>query len=139
LSGAFFDTNILIYAFGTTDKAATAQRVLQDGGTVGVQSLNEFTAVALRKLKFDWPTIEAGLAAIRVLCPTIVPLTDAVHRDGLRIAQRYRLALYDSMIVAAALHAGCDRLYSEDMQHGLVIDDRLHIANPFLRNENSPT
>ncbi len=93
MSPAFFDTNILVYAFGTTEKSARAQQVLSAGGVVGVQSLNEFTVVALRKLKLDWPTIEQGLAAIRVLCPTIIPLTDPIHRDGLRIAQRYRLHL----------------------------------------------
>ncbi len=61
----------------------------------------------------------------------MVPLTDAIHLDGLRIAERYRLAIYDSMIVAAALAAGCDRLWSEDLQHGLVIDARLKVASPF--------
>ncbi|MBD8677371.1 PIN domain-containing protein [Sphingomonas sp. CFBP 13720] len=131
MSHAFFDTNILIYAFGTTEKSARAQQVLSAGGVVGVQSLNEFTVVALRKLKLDWPTIQQGLAAIRVLCPTIIPLTDPIHRDGLRIAQRYRLSIYDSMIVSAALQGGCTRLWSEDLQDGLRIDERLTVANPF--------
>lgn len=62
----------------------------------------------------------------------ILPLTDTIHRDGLRIAERYKLAIYDSMIVAAALAAGCDRLWSEDLQHGLVIDAPLEVANPFV-------
>jgi predicted nucleic acid-binding protein len=49
----------------------------------------------------------------------------------LRTAERYRLSIYDSMIVAAALHAGCDRLWSEDLRHSLVLDGRLEVANPF--------
>lgn len=129
--GAFLDTNILIYALGDDVKAVRAQAILDEGGTIGVQSLNEFATVARRKLRYDWPAIHHAIAALRVLCPAIIPLTDAIHRDGLRIAERYKLAIYDSMIVAAALVAGCDRLWSEDLQHGLVIDARLEIANPF--------
>lgn len=131
MSGAFLDTNILIYALGDDVKAVRAQAILDEGGTIGVQSLNEFATVARRKLRYDWPAIHHAIAALRVLCPAIIPLTDAIHRDGLRIAERYKLAIYDSMIVAAALAAGCDRLWSEDLQHGLVIDARLEIANPF--------
>jgi predicted nucleic acid-binding protein len=98
---------------------------------IGVQSLDEFATVARRKLKYDWPQIHRGIAALRVLCPTMLPLTEAIHDNGLRIAERYRLSIYDSMIVAAALHAGCDRLWSEYLRHGLVVDGRLEVANPF--------
>lgn len=131
MSVAFFDTNILIYALGVDDKAIRAQSLLADSGFISVQSLNEFATVTRRKLRYDWPAIHEALAALRVLCPHIVPLTDAIHRDGLRIAERYRLSIYDSMIVTAALSAGCDRLWSEDLQHGLVVDARLEVANPF--------
>lgn len=131
MSVAFFDTNILIYALGVDDKAIRARSLLADGGFISVQSLNEFATVTRRKLRYDWPAIHEALAALRVLCPHIVPLTDAIHRDGLRIAERYRLSIYDSMIVTAALSAGCDRLWSEDLQHGLVVDARLEVANPF--------
>ncbi len=128
---AFFDTNILVYALGVDDKAIRAQSLLADGGIISVQSLNEFATVTRRKLRYGWPAIHDALAALRILCPTILPLTDAIHRDGLRIAERYHLSIYDSMIVAAALSAGCDRLWSEDLHHGLVIDARLEVANPF--------
>lgn len=129
--GPFFDTNVLVYALGNDDKAIRAQSLLEGGGVISVQSLNEFATVARRKLRYDWPAIHNGIAALRVLCPTILPLTDAIHRDGLRIAERYRLSIYDSMIVAAALSAGCDRLWSEDLHRGLVVDARLEVANPF--------
>lgn len=132
MNGAFFDTNILVYALGVDDKAIRAQSLLADGGIISVQSLNEFATVTRRKLRYEWPAIHDALAALRVLCPHIVPLTDAIHRDGLRIAERYRLSIYDSMIAAAALSAGCDRLWSEDLHHGLVIDGRMEVCNPFL-------
>ena len=54
------------------------------------------------------------------------------HESGLAIAERYGLSVYDALIAATALASGCDRLYSEDMHHGLVIDGRLRIENPFL-------
>jgi predicted nucleic acid-binding protein len=55
-----------------------------------------------------------------------------VHNQGCRLAERYQLSVYDAMIVASALVAGCNRLYSEDMQHGLVIEDQLQVVNPFV-------
>ena len=51
--------------------------------------------------------------------------------EALRIAERYGYSIFDSCILASALEAGSDTLWSEDMQHGMVIDDRLRIANPF--------
>ena len=65
------------------------------------------------------------------MCESPRPLTFELHDRGLELADRWELSVYDSMIVAAALHAGCDTLYSEDMRHGLVIDGRLTITNPF--------
>lgn len=135
---AFLDTNVLIYAFADDPRRPAAQALIDGTAIVGVQCLNEFTAVSRRKQRLSWEEIDGRLSLIRAGVRTVVPLTVEDHDLGRSIAQRYRLALYDSMIVAAALHAGCDRLYSEDMQHGLVIDDRLHIANPFLGNENLP-
>lgn len=63
---------------------------------------------------------------------TVQPLSVAVHEAGLTLAERYTLSVYDAMIVASALDAGCDTLWSEDMQSGMVFDDRLRVVNPFL-------
>ena len=59
----------------------------------------------------------------------ILPAT--MHR-ALDIAARYGFSWYDSLIVATALEAGCDTLYTEDLQHGQVIDNRLTVTNPFV-------
>jgi predicted nucleic acid-binding protein len=48
-----------------------------------------------------------------------------------RLARRYTLSHWDALIVAAALTARCDLLYSEDLQDGLVVDGRLTVVNPF--------
>lgn len=132
MSGAFIDSNILVYAFSDDSvRRQRAEDVLQEGDTIGVQCLNEFVSVATRKLNVGWDEIDAAIIVIEQFCPSIVPLTLAVHRRGVDIARRYRMAIYDAMIVAAALSSGCDTLYSEDMHHGLVVDARLTIVNPF--------
>ena len=128
---AAFDTNILVYAFSKDDRAEPARQLLSSGGFVAVQSLNEFTHVALRRLRMTWPEIHESLAIIRSLCLPAGTIDIAIHEDGLRIAERYRLQLFDAMIAAAALQADCDILWSEDMHDGLVIDGRLAVRNPF--------
>ncbi len=126
----FFDTNVLVYLLSDdVRKADRAETLLSDAGVVSVQVLNEFAAVGRRKLKLAWPEIREILAAIRAVTH-VEPLTLATHQAGIDLAARYDFALYDSMIVAAALQAQCTLLYSEDMQHGQVVDT-LTIRNPF--------
>ena len=127
----FFDTTVLIYAIAQNDpRAATAEELLANGGTVSIQVLNEFVAVARRKLRMPWEEVVEALAAIRVLCAAPVSITIDTHDAALRIAQRYGFHIYDSLIVAAAIEAGCTTLYSEDMQHGQTIAS-VTIRNPF--------
>lgn len=131
-ANVFFDTTIVVYAVGKNDpRTLIAKSLLSDGGTISIQVLNEFTAVARRKLGMNWDQIEEALVAIRVLCEEPVAITLSIHETALQIAKRYGFHIYDSLIVAAALNAGCTTLYSEDMQHGQLIDS-LTIQNPFL-------
>ena len=62
---------------------------------------------------------------------TVHPLTLETNETGLRLAERYGLSIYDAMIPAAAIHAGCDTLWSEEMQHGMALDEGLRVVNPF--------
>ena len=129
---AFIDSNVLLYLLSAdTVKADVAESVVAGGGVISVQVLNEVTNVIRRKLDMSWDETNEVLALVRSLCP-VEPLTVVTHEHGLRIAQRYGLAVYDAMIVAAALLAGCETLYSEDMHNGLAIDRRLRIRNPFV-------
>lgn len=131
MPGDFFDTNVLIYiASGQSEKADRAESLVRDGGTISAQVLNEIANVARRKMRMSWEETHGFLALIRGLLP-VEPVTTATHETGLALAQRYGLSIYDAMIAASALLAGCDRLWSEDMQHGMVIDQRLHVADPF--------
>lgn len=127
----FIDTSVLLYLLSAdSDKADRAERVVQAGALISVQVLNEMTHVARRKLAMSWTEINEVLALIRSVCPA-APLTLETHDGGRLIAERYGLSVYDAMIVAAALLGGCETLYSEDMQDGLLIDRQLRIRNPF--------
>lgn len=127
----FLDSNVLVYAFTRDRRADRAQSLLASGCSISVQGLNEFANVAKRKLGMSWTEVREALAAIRALCQSILPIELDTHSDALRVAERYGCALFDALMVAAALRAGCRVLWSEDMHDGLVIDRRLHIANPF--------
>jgi predicted nucleic acid-binding protein len=127
----FFDTTILIYAVCETDaRAVIAQRLLATGGHISVQVLNEFAAVARRKFKKSWKEISEALDDIRSLCEPAAPLTVTIHNAALKIAAKHGYHIYDALILASALDAGCDTLYSEDMQNGQKIGP-ITIRNPF--------
>jgi predicted nucleic acid-binding protein len=134
LAGEFLDSNVLIYAFTTDRRAETARALLGRGCTISVQGLNEFANVARRKLGKSWQETRDALAAIRSLCPRIVAVDLNTHQAALTLAERYSLALFDALMLAAALQAGSDTIWSEDMQDGMVVDARLRIANPFNTN-----
>jgi predicted nucleic acid-binding protein len=128
---AFFDTNILVYTATSDAKKQQAADCLRRGGIASVQVLNEFVHVARRKLRHDWPQIEFALGLFRASLEDVVPVTLNTHTGALMLARDHSLAFYDALIVAAALEAGCDTLFTEDMQHGRKFG-RLAIVNPFL-------
>ena len=96
-----------------------------------MQVLNEFVSVARRKMRMPWKDVTEALDAIRVLCPSPVPIAISTHETALRIAEDYGYEIYDALVVAAALEAHCATLYSEDLQDGQVIGGKLTIRNPF--------
>lgn len=106
--------------------------LLAGGGVIGVQVLNEFVAVAVRKLAMPWEDILEALSSLRVLFPAPFPLTIETHDAALRITATYGYSIYDSLLIAAALEARCNTLFSEDMRDGQMIEG-LTIPNPFTR------
>jgi predicted nucleic acid-binding protein len=131
MPGSFFDSNVLLYlASGDTKKADMAEAAVAAGGAISVQVLNEIANVARRKMHLSWANTHDFLGMLRGLL-TVHPLTIETHEAGLMLAERYRLSVYDAMIVASALQAGCDTLWSEDMQDSVAIGKGLRIANPF--------
>ncbi|MCW5738308.1 MAG: PIN domain-containing protein [Enhydrobacter sp.] len=127
----FIDSNILVYAFAFDERSAAAEVLLQRRPVISEQSLNEFMNVARRKLGMNWDELRGALAVIRDFCPVILSLDIDTHENAVRLAERYGFATFDALIVASALQSSCRVLWSEDMQHGMLIDGRLRIANPF--------
>lgn len=128
----FLDTNILVYSVAQGDpRAEVAEALLAAGAVIGVQGLNEFVSVARRKLGMGWDAVEQALASFRTLCPDPVTVTTELHEQALILARQNQLNIYDALMLAAALRAGCSVLYSEDMQDGLKIGKQLTVLNPF--------
>ncbi len=135
---SFFDTNVLLYLFDNRDpnKKIAVQELIQreveaDRVSLSTQVLQEFYVNATRKLAFPLSAEEAG-ARVRdfskfPLVQVDVPLILA----AIARSQRMSLPFWDALIVEAALKAGADRLLTEDMQHGQVIEG-MRIENPFL-------
>ena len=131
MPGSFFDTNILLYlASRDAAKADRAEGLLAGGGVISVQVLNEIANVARRKMQLNRDETHGFLSLVRGLL-RVEPLTLETHDLGLALAGRYTLSIYDAMIVAAALQADCDTLWSEDMQDDVRLEGRLRITNPF--------
>ncbi len=127
----FLDSNIILYLLSSDHrKAATAETLMDRGGVISVQVLNEVASVMRRKSDCDWPEIVDVLQACEALLE-VVPLDLASHRTARRVAMRYGFSVYDAMIVASALESGCHYLITEDLQGGQVIADQLTIMDPF--------
>lgn len=128
---AFFDTNVLLYLLsGDAAKADRAEALVTAGGVISVQVLNEFASVASRKLGMSWAEIREVLETLRAVC-RVEPMTLETHDRGLALSERYGFAIYDSMILASALLAGCSVVFTEDLQDGQSIDGGLTVTNPF--------
>lgn len=128
---AFFDTNILVYAQEISAKANRARSLFAGGGKLSVQVLNEFTAVLRRKQQRDWQEIAEAIFDVLAVVDPPLPLTFDLHIAARALAEDHQLSLYDALIVAAAIEAGCDTLFTENMQHGRNFGN-LTIVNPFL-------
>ena len=128
----FFDTNTLLYLLSSdTKKADWVSKNLQQSNVISVQVLNEFTSASIRKIKISNSELDEFLDLFTSTF-NVRSLDIDTFETGLIVSRRYGYHHYDSMIIAAALQAGCEKLYSEDMQHRQVIDKRLQIVNPFL-------
>lgn len=127
----FFDANVLLYlSAADLRKADIAQTLVDGGGVISLQVLDEAASVSSRKYRLAWPTVRAFLDLLReslILTPTGLE----THELGLDVAERYGYSVYDSMLLAAALQAGCTTFWSEDLHHGQLIEGQLMVRNPF--------
>ena len=131
MSAEFVDTNVVLYSLSDDmAKRRRALMILVDRPVLSLQVLNEVANVMRRKLGFTIPAIRE--VVLRWLVESrLHPLAPSTLLSALDVGGRYGFSHYDSLIIAAALEAGCATLYSEDLQHGQIIDQSLTIINPF--------
>ena len=135
----FWDSNLWVYLFVPSDDPADVgkqNKLLsrlenEPDITVSVQVLNEVANVLMKKYKFDETRTEEILDSIDQSA-VVIPLTRTLSSEALLLKKRYKISWFDALIVAAALFSECALLFSEDMQHGLVIEGKLTILNLFL-------
>jgi predicted nucleic acid-binding protein len=131
---AFCDTNVLIYAYSSSEreKADRANTVLFSQPTIiSTQVINEFVNVGLKKLGLTEPQLQLAINELSNRF-YISSFSVETQKAALDIRARYRLQYFDSLIVATALENECELLFSEDMQHGLRVYERLKLVNPFV-------
>lgn len=131
----FSDTNILIYAYSSTeiDKRTVAIELLQHPLTLSIQVINEFHWVMSRKYQVAWAQLQTINQALFTFYQ-VQAIGQSTIEKALQLVQTHQYSYWDSLIIAAALEAGCAILYSEDMQHGQMIESQLKIVNPFVEN-----
>jgi predicted nucleic acid-binding protein len=138
MSGSFFDSNIVLYTLdrANVEKRGISREVLnrsveEGAATISFQVVQEVLNTVSRKFEPRFTLEQAHHLLEEILVPMwrVAP-SQSLYELGLDLRERYRYSFYDSLIIAAALSSGCDRLYTEDLQHGQRIEG-LSIVNPF--------
>lgn len=129
----FLDTNILVYSYSSNEieKQIIARKLITENNTfISTQVLQELTNIITRKFKFSY--IDAQVA-MKESCQNNYLHTNSYKTilDACRISQQNGFSFYDSLIISAAIECSCGILYSEDMNNGQIIDNKIKIINPF--------
>jgi len=137
----FFDSNIIVYLYSEDeqDKQSVAKTLLKKTPPIiSTQVLSELANVLRKKFKCEYTEISAVIAQVVATCQVAIITPDRI-KNALTLADKYHYSFYDSLIIAVALAENCTTLYSEDSQHGQVIESTLTIQNPFwnIKNERA--
>ena len=130
----FVDSNVVIYAYSRTekDKQAKASNILiHHDCLISTQVLNEYCNVCIRKNFIPISDIQKDINEILNNCGLYI-VNETTISKALFVKNRYGFSYYDSLVVASSLECECSVLFSEDMQHGQIIENTLKIVNPFL-------
>lgn len=131
VENAFLDTNVLIYILSDDKpKRETAISLIKNNPFISIQVINEFCNVCKKKMGFSYSEIQT---IILQLLPQIhlTQLNKLTILKALDIGERYKYSYYDSLILASAIEANCNIVYSEDFQHHQKINNCLLVVNPF--------
>jgi predicted nucleic acid-binding protein len=133
----FIDTNVWLYAFVESDepsKSVTARALIENAQpVVSTQVINEVCVNLQKRTGANEEQIGQLIESFYAEC-SVVELGMPVLLAACQLRQRYSFSFWDSLIVAAALSAGVEVLYSEDLQHKLNVDDQLRVLNPFAKD-----
>lgn len=133
LSSAFLDSNIILYLLDNqSEKSVTAERLIRQSPHINAQVLVEVGNVCNRKHKWTKYEVCDFWYDLMADCK-VSSISEETLADAIYLTEKYDFQLFDAIIVSGALEAGCSILYSEDMQHQMVIEDRLTIINPFFQ------
>lgn len=140
----FLDTNIFVYALLASEprKKVRAVQLLEQAlashtGCVSYQVIQEFANVSLRKFAQCFSVHECKQFIDAAMQPlNRVASSPELFEAALNLHDETRYSFYDCLVIAAALQAGANVLYTEDLQHNQLIDGRLRIVNPFLAVAN---
>jgi predicted nucleic acid-binding protein len=127
------DTNVLIYLHDNSspNKRAIAKDLLAENPFIPSQVISEYLNVTRRLLQLSKEELLIQASNLLAGC-TIIPVLPSTLLFAAALVKRYNFQLFDAVIVAASKESNCAILYSEDMQHGLVVEKSLTIINPFL-------
>jgi predicted nucleic acid-binding protein len=130
----FLDSNVCLYLLGASSpKKQIAEKTLALPKTViSSQVIGENINVGLKKLRLSPEKIIAHIDFLLLNCE-LVGITVAFQKKAVELHTRYQISFYDGLIAAAALGSNCTTLYSEDLQHNQLIDNKLTIVNPFIQ------
>jgi predicted nucleic acid-binding protein len=132
----FLDTNILIYLFSKDEpeKRAVSRKLVSDMNSeyvISTQVIGEFANILSRKFGYEVASIKLAIDDFERNFDIATIRLETIS-GALRVMGEYRFSFWDSMIVSSALENGCSRLYSEDLQHLQIIEERLVVSNPFF-------
>lgn len=131
----FLDTNIWLYAFlkkADKEKAKIANSLIEGQGIViSTQVINEVCVNLIKKSSFSEEKIQKLIEDFYQGCQ-VIQFNKTILFQASLLRQDYCLSVWDSLIVACALEAEVNILYSEDMQNGLIIRQSLTLINPFI-------
>ena len=136
MSGRYFiDSNILIYAVAkNSPKCALSRKLLLDivkKAVVSSQIINEFINVCIKKKIMPLTyTFKYAEEFMEIFNFALIGKKDI--KLAMSIKEKYGYSYWDSLVVASALNNSCSILYTEDLQDGQIIENKLKIVNPFL-------
>ena len=127
------DTNILVYLHSNAEfeKREIASNLFDLYPIISTQVLSEYLNVIKRKLNLPQEEIMDICMQNMELC-ILQPVTLNTLKYARSLIDSYDFQLFDSIVIASALEANCHILYSEDLHHGLVVENCIKIINPFI-------